>query len=76
MAYYDYYHNAPGWGTSQYQFMSPPVPSFQPQPSWGGVDYYRAYGGLADKYVLSLIILSASLPIHHPSQLSLRLRLE
>ncbi|EJD03177.1 uncharacterized protein FOMMEDRAFT_168216 [Fomitiporia mediterranea MF3/22] len=48
MAYYDAYRNAPGWGTSNYQFLSPMQPSYQPQPSWTGVDYYRAHGGLAD----------------------------
>ena len=49
MAHYDYYHNNPYWGTQQYQFVSPPMPSYQPQPSWGGADYYRAHGGAADK---------------------------
>ena len=51
MAYYDLYHNAPGWGTSGYHFATPPVPSYQPQPSWGGLDYYRAHGGFNDPYV-------------------------
>ncbi|KAL0956120.1 hypothetical protein HGRIS_002287 [Hohenbuehelia grisea] len=46
---YNYYRTAqPGWGTSQFQFGAPPVPAFQPQPSWGGVDYYRAHAGSPD----------------------------
>lgn len=52
MAYYDLYHNAPGWGTSGYHFATPPMPSYQPQPSWRGQDYYRAHGGFNDPYVL------------------------
>jgi len=41
---YRYYQTAyPGWGTSQFQFGSPPLPAFQPGPSWGGYDYYNAY---------------------------------
>ncbi|KAF4567761.1 hypothetical protein EYR40_006768 [Pleurotus pulmonarius] len=41
---YNYYRNAlPGWGTSQFQFGAPPPPTFQPQPGWGGMDYYRAH---------------------------------
>ncbi|KAI0766825.1 hypothetical protein BD413DRAFT_614829 [Trametes elegans] len=41
---YDYYRtSAPGWGTSQFQFGAPWAPSFQPQPSWGGLDFYNAH---------------------------------
>ncbi|KAI0668938.1 hypothetical protein C8Q78DRAFT_1080813 [Trametes maxima] len=41
---YDYYRSsAPGWGTSQFQFGSPPIPGFRPMPSWGGMDYYNAH---------------------------------
>ncbi|KAH9851334.1 hypothetical protein C2E23DRAFT_733076 [Lenzites betulinus] len=43
MAYNYYQRSVPGWGTSQFQFGSPWVPSFQPQPSWGGMDFYRAH---------------------------------
>ncbi|KAL5523936.1 hypothetical protein ACEPAG_8109 [Sanghuangporus baumii] len=48
MAYYDAYRNAPGWGTSNYQFITPMQPTYQPQPNWSGRDYYRAHGALAD----------------------------
>ncbi|KAI0776707.1 hypothetical protein BD413DRAFT_610307 [Trametes elegans] len=41
---YDYYRSSlPGWGTSQFQFTSPPAPAFRPLPSWGGLDYYNAH---------------------------------
>lgn len=41
---YSYYQQAqPGWGTNQYQFGPPPTPNFQSQPSWGGLDFYRAH---------------------------------
>ncbi|KAK0225712.1 hypothetical protein IW262DRAFT_706270 [Armillaria fumosa] len=40
---YAYYHQAPGWGSNQFHFGAPPAPTFQPQPSWGGMDYYRAH---------------------------------
>ncbi|KAH9940461.1 uncharacterized protein BXZ73DRAFT_88701 [Epithele typhae] len=43
MAYNYYQTQHPGWGTSQFQFGAPPVPAFQPQPSWRGYDYYNAY---------------------------------
>lgn len=34
MAYYTYYQNSqPTWGTQQYQFLPPPMPMYQPQPS-------------------------------------------
>ncbi|THH05819.1 hypothetical protein EW145_g4521 [Phellinidium pouzarii] len=52
MAFYDQYRTAPGWGTSGYQFVSPQMPSYQPQPNWGGLDYYNAHsGGQTDPYV-------------------------
>ncbi|KAJ7755715.1 hypothetical protein DFH07DRAFT_821558 [Mycena maculata] len=43
MSYSYYQQNAPGWGTNQFQF--PPPPSFQaqPQPNWGGRDFYNAH---------------------------------
>ncbi|KAI0780279.1 hypothetical protein C8Q74DRAFT_1316590 [Fomes fomentarius] len=43
MAYEHYRNSMPGWGTSQFQFGSPPAPMFQPQPSWGGFDFYNAH---------------------------------
>ncbi|PIL33876.1 hypothetical protein GSI_03582 [Ganoderma sinense ZZ0214-1] len=44
MAAYEYYRNSlPGWGTSQFQFGAPPVPTFQPQPSWTGLDFFNAH---------------------------------
>ena len=54
MAYYNYYQNQyPYWGQQQYAnqysnqaFTAPPVPSYQPQPSWTGQDYYAAHNGL------------------------------
>ena len=45
MAYLDYYRSNPNWATSQWQSIAPPAPSFQPQPSWGGLDFYRAIAG-------------------------------
>ncbi|KAF8054169.1 hypothetical protein FPV67DRAFT_1683026 [Lyophyllum atratum] len=43
MSYGYYQQNSPGWGTNQYQFGPPPTPNFQSQPSWGGMDFYRAH---------------------------------
>jgi len=43
MAYEYYQSRGHGWGTDQYEFVPPPRPSFQPQPSWGGYDYFRAH---------------------------------
>jgi len=40
---YNYYRNGGGWGTNQYQFPAPLAPNFQPQPSWGGMDYFQAH---------------------------------
>ncbi|TDL26040.1 hypothetical protein BD410DRAFT_784063 [Rickenella mellea] len=52
MAHYSYYQQqAPSWGTQQYQFASPPVPSYQPQPSWHAQDYYRAHAGNYDSSI-------------------------
>ncbi|KDR75380.1 hypothetical protein GALMADRAFT_249426 [Galerina marginata CBS 339.88] len=50
---YDYYQQSgrPGWGTNQFQFGPPPTPAFQPQPSWGGHDFYRAHAATADPYL-------------------------
>ncbi|KAJ6558555.1 hypothetical protein DFH09DRAFT_533930 [Mycena vulgaris] len=38
-----YQQNVPGWGTNQFQFGNPPAPTYQPQPNWGGMDYYNAH---------------------------------
>ncbi|KAJ7209566.1 hypothetical protein GGX14DRAFT_630780 [Mycena pura] len=38
-----YRQNVPGWGTNQLQFSQPPAPTFQPQPNWGGMDFYNAH---------------------------------
>ncbi|KAJ7675113.1 hypothetical protein B0H17DRAFT_1081840 [Mycena rosella] len=38
-----YSQNVPGWGTNQFQFGQPPAPTYQPQPNWGGMDYYNAH---------------------------------
>ncbi|KAF8160964.1 hypothetical protein B0H34DRAFT_698894 [Crassisporium funariophilum] len=52
MAYGYYQQSArPGWGTNQYQFGPPPTPKFQPQPSWGGTDFYRAHAVTSDPYL-------------------------
>jgi len=45
---YNYYRKRGGWGTNQYQFPAPLAPSFQPQPSWGGMDYFRAHAESPD----------------------------
>ncbi|KAJ7039233.1 hypothetical protein C8F04DRAFT_1255373 [Mycena alexandri] len=42
-AYSHYQQNVPGWGTNQLRFGQPPPPTFQPQPDWGGIDYYNAH---------------------------------
>ncbi|KAF8308370.1 hypothetical protein DL93DRAFT_1887295 [Clavulina sp. PMI_390] len=51
MAYYAYYQNQlPYWGQTQYAnqyanqaFVAPPMPGYQPQPGWTGIDYYNAH---------------------------------
>ncbi|KAI0737606.1 hypothetical protein C8Q80DRAFT_1222841 [Daedaleopsis nitida] len=44
MTAYEYYRSSvPNWGTSQFQFASPPMPAFQPQPTWTGYDFYNAH---------------------------------
>lgn len=48
---YAYYNQAPAWGTQSYHPGKPPTPAYQPQPSWGGGDYYRAHTGSNDEYV-------------------------
>ena len=51
MAYLDYYRTNPNWATSQWQSIAPSAPAFQPQPSWGGLDFFRAVSGLNDRDV-------------------------
>ncbi|KAH7915192.1 hypothetical protein BJ138DRAFT_1176725 [Hygrophoropsis aurantiaca] len=43
MAYNYYQNNISGWGTNELQFGPPPPVQFQPQPSWSGLDFYRAH---------------------------------
>jgi len=40
---YSYYRQGPSWGSNQFRFGAPPAPSFQPQPSWQGYDFYREH---------------------------------
>ncbi|KAJ7874697.1 hypothetical protein B0H14DRAFT_2717183 [Mycena olivaceomarginata] len=40
---YNHYQQNPAWGTNQLQFGQPPAPQFQPQPNWGGHDFYNAH---------------------------------
>ncbi|KAJ3975218.1 hypothetical protein EV361DRAFT_890190 [Lentinula raphanica] len=43
---YSLYRERPSWGTNQFRFdLPPPAPSFQPQPSWNGWDFYSAHAG-------------------------------
>lgn len=48
MSYLDYYRSGPNWASANWQSMNPPAPAFQPQPGWGGLDFFRAYSGLND----------------------------
>ncbi|KAH9032642.1 hypothetical protein EDB84DRAFT_1561913 [Lactarius hengduanensis] len=43
MAYSYYRSHAPGWGTQQFQLGAPPMPSYQPQSTWTGQDFYSAH---------------------------------
>jgi len=59
MAYYSYYQQAQPQYAAQYaqeqyapSFMAPPVPTYQPQPSWTGQDYYRAHYSLGNNGVM------------------------
>ena len=54
MANFDFYRNAPNWGTSGYSLAPPPAPEYDPQGHWGGVDYFMAHGNGADTYVFPL----------------------
>ncbi|RPD54004.1 hypothetical protein L226DRAFT_536029 [Lentinus tigrinus ALCF2SS1-7] len=56
MAYEYYRSSAPGWGTSQYQFGPPPMPGFQPQPTWTGYDFYNAHALNPDPTLYNSVI--------------------
>jgi hypothetical protein len=43
MAYNYYRSHVPGWGTQQFQLGAPPMPSYQPLPTWTGQDFYSAH---------------------------------
>ncbi|KAH9963436.1 hypothetical protein BGW80DRAFT_1351803 [Lactifluus volemus] len=43
MAYHHYRNNVPGWGTQNFQLVAPPVPGYQPMPTWTGLDFYSAH---------------------------------
>ncbi|KAI0360897.1 hypothetical protein OH77DRAFT_1517293 [Trametes cingulata] len=60
MAYNYYRTSAPGWGTSQFQFGQPWAPSFQPQPSWGGLDFYNAHAINPDPSLYSSVMARAA----------------
>ncbi|KZS98377.1 hypothetical protein SISNIDRAFT_462344 [Sistotremastrum niveocremeum HHB9708] len=59
MAYYSYYQNTSpyhnAWGTPAYQFQAPPVPSYIPQPSWRGQDYYQAHANSQDSSLFDYV---------------------
>ncbi|KAI0373482.1 hypothetical protein BV20DRAFT_1033814 [Pilatotrama ljubarskyi] len=59
MAYNYYRTSVPGWGTSQFQFGPPWAPSFQPQPSWGGLDFYNAHAVNPDPSLYSSVMARA-----------------
>jgi len=58
---YGYYqnHQPTYWGTSQYQFPSPPSVSYMPQAGWGSRDFYNAHAswssGSADSSVYDYV---------------------
>ncbi|OSC99422.1 hypothetical protein PYCCODRAFT_1446853 [Trametes coccinea BRFM310] len=59
MAYQYYQTSLPGWGTSQFQFGTPWAPSFQPQPSWGGLDFYNAHAVSPDPSLYNSVMARA-----------------
>ncbi|KAI0666597.1 hypothetical protein C8Q78DRAFT_436753 [Trametes maxima] len=60
MAYNYYRTSAPGWGTSQFRFGTPWVPTFQPQPTWSGLDFYNAHAYNPDPAFYNSIMASSS----------------
>ncbi|KAH7108124.1 hypothetical protein BKA62DRAFT_681137 [Auriculariales sp. MPI-PUGE-AT-0066] len=55
MAYYSQYQAMPGWGSQQYAFAAPPAPTYQPQPTWRGADYYSAHYGQPDNSLFDYV---------------------
>ncbi|KZV82516.1 hypothetical protein EXIGLDRAFT_778488 [Exidia glandulosa HHB12029] len=55
MAYYGYYQQNPNWGSQSYAFQAPPVPTYQPQPTWRGADYYSAHYGQPDNSLFDYV---------------------
>ena len=45
MSNIDYFRQNPAWATAQWQPPRPPAPSFQPEPSWSGYDFFKAAVG-------------------------------
>ncbi|KAG2072354.1 hypothetical protein BDR04DRAFT_1097010 [Suillus decipiens] len=53
---YPYYRTTlDGWGSNQLQFGRPPPVQFQPQPSWGGHDYFRAHAPQMDPAIFNQV---------------------
>lgn len=48
---FNYYRHNPGWGTQQFQLGAPPLPGYQPLPSWTGLDFYSAHAMSGDPYL-------------------------
>ncbi|KAG2342502.1 hypothetical protein BDR05DRAFT_1000821 [Suillus weaverae] len=58
---YPYYQSTlDGWGSNQFQFGRPPPIQFQPQPSWGGHDYFRAHAPHVDPAVFDQVCAKIS----------------
>ncbi|KAG1731461.1 uncharacterized protein EDB91DRAFT_1252101 [Suillus paluster] len=59
---YPYYQPNPNGsgGTNQFQFGPPPSIRFQPQPSWGGIDYFRAYAPHIDPTIFHQVYRNIS----------------
>ncbi|KAG1878254.1 hypothetical protein F4604DRAFT_1756057 [Suillus subluteus] len=53
MSYPYYQSTLNGWGSNQLQFGRPPPIQFQPQPSWGGYDYFRAHAPHIDPTIFN-----------------------
>ncbi|KAG2121362.1 hypothetical protein BD769DRAFT_1009214 [Suillus cothurnatus] len=53
---YPYYRSTlDGWGSNQLQFGRPPPIQFQPQPYWGGCDYFRAHAPHMDPAIFNQV---------------------
>lgn len=55
MSYPYYQSTLDGWGSNQFQFGRPPPVRFQPQPSWGGHDYFRAHAPHIDPAIFNQV---------------------